>query len=86
MSNVKLFDAQHSNDELQNDLNINLFDIRHSNVKFKLFDVRYLNVKQQTDLNVKLFAIPHSNVKCPNECLMSNSLMFYIRIRNVEMI
>ena len=33
MSNLKLFDVQHSNDECQNDLNIKLFDVVHSNVE-----------------------------------------------------
>ena len=35
MSNVKLFEVRHSNDECLNDLNVKLVDVRHSNVKFE---------------------------------------------------
>ena len=51
MSNVKLFDVQHSNDDYQNDLNVKcqcrtsnclMFGIQMS--KVKLFDVQHSNV------------------------------------------
>ena len=44
MSNVRMFDVRHSNDECQNFMNVKLFDVRHSNVEFQ----NDTNVKSQT--------------------------------------
>ena len=53
MWNVKL-------DEYQNDLNIKLFDIVHSNVKCQ--NIRHWNDKLKNGVNLKLFDGRHS--KC----------------------
>ena len=54
ISNFKLFDGQHSNDN-QNGLNVKLRDVQHSNDKL------------ENDVNIKLFDVQHSNneVKLP---------------------
>ena len=57
MSNVKLFDVQHSNDECQNELNVKLFDvdirmtnqIKESDLQHSYhFDIHLSNVEHQT--------------------------------------
>ena len=53
MSNVKLFDVRHSNDECQNELNVKLFDVQHSNVKDLAVYVQHSSVECQIT-NVKL--------------------------------
>ena len=43
ISNVKLVDIRHFNDEGQNDLCVRLFDVQHSNDKVKMLQM--LNIK-----------------------------------------
>ena len=50
----------HVNDEWQNDLNVKLFDIGHSNVQKS-------NVKLIQMTNLKLFDVSYSNDECQNE-------------------
>ena len=49
MSNIKLSDFGHSNNECQNFLNVKLFNVRHLNVRHELFEFRLqmLNVKRR---------------------------------------
>ena len=64
MSNVKMFDVQHSTDKCQNDLNVRLFDVCIQMSNVKLFDVCI----QMS--NAKLFDVRHSNAFV--ECQMTN--------------
>ena len=50
----------HVNDEWQNDLNVKLSDVGHSNVQKS-------NVKLIQMTNLKLFDVSYSNEECQNE-------------------
>ena len=54
MSNVKLFDVRHSNDECQNDLNVECQTVLCLTVKYRCKECKTVsNVECQNDMNVE---------------------------------